>query len=320
MNYNYYCGYFISKLRSAVLPAAINPPNLSTPLMAKKKSLWLRAAGFLYDALKWLAQHAFSLLQWLAVSIWTLLNWLFRQSKEAARTAKAAHAESKRPQHAPEFSSLNPVETLDGDLAAFEDHVYSKKSSIGIILGARGSGKSALGMRILENVAHKTGRKVYAIGFDRLTLPKWLNAVPAEQINAVPNGSFLLVDEGGITFSSRSSMSDANKLLTSLLLISRHKDLSVLFISQNSSNLEINAIRQTDYLLLKPPSLLQKDFERKVIQDIYAEQAAKFKALGKAHVGLFYVHSDAFRGFAENGLPSFWSEGVSKAYKLKQND
>ncbi len=112
-------------------------------------------------------------------------------------------------------------------------------------------------------------------------------------------------------------MSDANKLLSSLLLISRHKDLSVLFISQNSSNLEINAIRQTDYLLLKPPSLLQQDFERKVIQDIYAEQAAKFKAMAKAHVGLFYVHADAYRGFAENELPSFWSESVGKAYRSR---
>lgn len=285
--------------------------------MAKKKSFFLKAAEFLYGVLKWLAQHAYRLLAWLVQSIWAALNWLFRFGKQTATAAKAAHAESKRPQHAPEFSSLNPVETIDGDLAAFENHVYRKKSSIGIILGARGSGKSALGMRILENVANKTGRKVYAIGFDRLTLPKWLNAVPAEQINAVPNGSFLLVDEGGISFSSRSSMSDANKLLSSLLLISRHKDLSVLFISQNSSNLEINAIRQTDYLLLKPPSLLQKDFERKVIQDIYTQQKDKFKALGKAHVGLFYVHADQFQGFGENDLPSFWSEGVSKAFRAK---
>ncbi len=285
--------------------------------MAKKKSFWSNAAAFLWAALKWLLVHAYSLLKWLVLSIWAALKWLYAAVRKGAQKAKAVHAESKRPSAKPEFSALTQIEAIDGTLDQFETFLYSRKSSIGIILGARGSGKSALGMRILENDAAQTGRKVYAIGFDRLTLPKWMNAVPAEQINAVPNGSFLLVDEGGISFSSRSSMSDANKLLSSLLLISRHKDLSVLFISQNSSNLEINAIRQTDYLLLKPPSLLQQDFERKVIQDIYAEQAAKFKAMAKAHVGLFYVHADAYRGFAENELPSFWSESVGKAYRSR---
>jgi len=287
--------------------------------MAKKKPFWSRAFGFLWTALKWLALHAYALLKWLVLALWNLLKWLFHHGKQTAKAtasaARTAHAESKRPQNTPEFAALQTVEALGGDLAQFESYLYSKKSSIGLILGARGSGKSALGMRILENLKRKTGRAVYAIGFDRLSLPSWINTLPAERLNDAPNGSFLLVDEGGISFSSRSSMSDANKLLSSLLLISRHKDLSVLFISQNSSNLEINAIRQTDYLLLKPPALLQQHFERKVIQDIYTEQQAKFKALGPSHPGLFYVHADSFRGFAENALPSFWNEGVSKAFR-----
>lgn len=283
--------------------------------MAKKKSFLLRAGAFLYGIVKWLAIHAYRLLKWLVFSIWAAMTLLLRFGKQTTSAAKAAHAESKRPQNKPEFSPLEEVEPFDGVLSAFENHLYSKKSTIGLILGARGSGKSALGMRILENVANKTGRKAYAMGFDRLSLPKWINTLPAEQIQTVPNGSFLLVDEGGISFSSRSSMSDANKLLSELLFISRHKDLSVLFISQNSSNLEVNAIRQTDFLLLKAPSLLQQDFERKVIQDIYARTSGQFKKFQPSHAGLFYVHSDAFQGFAENDLPSFWSDQVGKAYR-----
>ncbi|PIT85258.1 hypothetical protein COU36_04305, partial [Candidatus Micrarchaeota archaeon CG10_big_fil_rev_8_21_14_0_10_59_7] len=134
-----------------------------------------------------------------------------------------------------------------------------------------------------------------------------------------PNGSVLLADEGGISFSSRESMSDANRLLSKLLFIARHKDISILFISQNSANIEVNTIRQADYLLLKRPSLLQKDFERGKIRDVYGDVADDFKKLGGDR-GLVYVYSDSFRGFASNALPSFWSERASKAFgraKLK---
>ncbi|MBI2445185.1 hypothetical protein HYV43_02240 [Candidatus Micrarchaeota archaeon] len=279
------------------------------------KSLLVRFAGVLFNALKWLVIHLFSLLKWLVLAVWSALTWLFRIGKQAATAAKAAHAESKRPSSSASFEALSDVQSLQGDLTAFENGLYARKSAIGLILGARGTGKSALGMRILENVSARTSRPVYAMGFDRLTLPQWMQT--AENLADVKNGAFLLVDEGGITFSSRSSMSSANKLLSELLLISRHKDISVLFISQNSSNLEVNAIRQTDYLLLKQPSLLQLGFERKNIRDIYAEVKTSFDALAKSHRGLVYVYSDSYRGFAENGLPSFWTERVSKAFKNK---
>ncbi len=92
-----------------------------------------------------------------------------------------------------------------------------------------------------------------------------------------------------------------------------NKDLSVLFISQNSANLEINAIRQADYLLLKKPSLLQKDFERGKIKEIYAAVSDDFKSFPQ-EPGLVYVYSDKFRGFASNALPSFWTERTGKAF------
>ena len=111
-------------------------------------------------------------------------------------------------------------------------------------------------------------------------------------------------------------MSDANKLLSEILLIARHRDLSVIFISQNSSNLEINAIRQTDFLLLKPSSLLQKDFERKKIKDIYSKVQDHFDFFQDTE-GLVYIYSGKYNGFATNTLPSFWSDKVSKGYAKK---
>ena len=87
-------------------------------------------------------------------------------------------------------------------------------------------------------------------------------------------------------------------------------------ITHNSANLEINAIRQADYLILKPSSLLQKDFERKKIKDIYENVEGEFNEL-KNTVGLTYLYADNYQGFVINKLPTFWSEKVSKGYSGK---
>lgn len=85
-------------------------------------------------------------------------------------------------------------------------------------------------------------------------------------------------------------------------------------VTHNSSNIDINIIRQTDYLLLKPSSLLQNEFERKKIANIYKDNAEDFNKY-KNIEGLTYVYSDSYAGFISNGLPSFWTENISKSFR-----
>lgn len=210
-----------------------------------------------------------------------------------------------------QYQEFRELKKKKGQLEKFNNFLYGNKSTIGIILGARGTGKSAIGMSFLENFAAKSEKKLYALGFKQSALPNWIKVVSS--IDQIENNSVLLVDEGGIEFSSRSSMTNTNKLLSELLLISRHKDLSVLFIVQNSSNLELNALRQADFLVLKPSSLLQKDFERKKIKEVYQSVDKDFEEF-KDDIGLTYLYSDKYCGFISNDLPSFWSEKVSKGY------
>src|SRR3989344_6252679 len=253
------------------------------------KSVWRRIGEFLVFGLILKSLHIFfKSVLWLLRGLWNTI------SKHAA----SAMQERKRPGNEAKYSNFEVLESANGKFEDFERYIMQSKSSIGIILGARGTGKSALGMRILENVHAKSTRKVAAMGFSAGSIPKWIQCV--EKIDEIRNGSFVLVDEGGIVFSARQSLSDANKILSELLLIARHKDLSVLFISQNSSNLDINTLRQADYLLLRKPSLLQKDFERKIIQVIYEEQEENFKKLGGR---ITLIHSDYYKGFISNELP-----------------
>ena len=275
--------------------------------MKKKGSFF----GTIWGAFKFI----FNAIKWLATKGWAIAKWVFSLVESTQEDQKKAAIERSRPEIKATCVPMNSIDASDGGLPDFESRLYSGKSLIGLILGSRGSGKSVLGMRMLENVVAKTGMKSYCMGFDRRRLPKWIE--PVDSLDEVQNNSFLLVDEGGVEFSSRNSMSNANKLLSTLLFISRHKDINVLFISQNSANIEVNAIRQSDYLLLKQPSLLQLDFERKAIRDIYGRVKDKFKK-HSGEKGLVYVYSDQFRGFAANSLPSFWSENLGKSYRDKK--
>ncbi|MFH1608282.1 MAG: zonular occludens toxin domain-containing protein [archaeon] len=204
------------------------------------------------------------------------------------------------------------LQTEDGNYNLWEKNLFESDSKIGVIIGARGTGKTAFGVKFLENFYSKNKKRCYAIGFKENEMPMWINVV--QNINQLTNNSFVLIDEGGILFSSRSSMSNVNKLLSELILIARHKNLSILFISQNSSNLDVNILRQADFLVLKPSSLLQKDFERKIVQKIY-EQADESFGKFKDVKGVTYIYSGDFKGFVANPLPSFWKETISKSFE-----
>ena len=212
------------------------------------------------------------------------------------------------------FDTFKEIKSLKGNIDSFNDSLYTNKSTIGLIIGARGTGKSAIGMRLLENFNVKTDKKIYALGFKSHTIPKWITIL--HDVRDIENDSVILIDESGIEFSSRKSMSDSNTLLSEILLIARHKDLSVIFITQNSSNLEVNVIRQADYLVLKPSSLLQKDFERKKIKDIYDSVENHFEEF-KDIMGITHIYAGKYSGFVTNSLPSFWNEDVSKGYSRK---
>lgn len=270
--------------------------------------------------------------------VWWIIKHIFQAIKEVIQKArknkkeqlpeksiktKSAKEEQATPKTPPKQGKIksdpqnDPFKELKkktGSLEKFNTLLYTNPSTIGLILGARGTGKSAIGMRILENFHTQSEKVIYALGFKPSALPKYITVI--KDINDIENNAVLLVDEGGIEFSSRKSMSDANTLLSQILLIARHKDLSVIFITQNSSNIEVNAIRQADYLLLKPSSLLQIDFERKKIQDIYKKAKNEFEDL-QEDKGLTFVYASNYHGFISNSLPSFWSEKVSKGYASK---
>ncbi len=220
--------------------------------------------------------------------------------------------EKHRPQGEPEYEGFKVLKTSKGSIDEFERRLINADSTIGIILGRRGVGKTAMGVRLLENIKSNVDKDMYALGFKKGTLPKWIKQI--DNIDEVQDYSFLLVDENGINFNSRKSMSKMNRVFSEMLFISRHKNLSIILVAQCSSNIDVNGLRQADYIILKPSSLMQIPFERRYIANLYELQKNNFNKY-KDDKGLAFIYSDELIGFVSNTLPSFWSDAISKAYK-----
>ena len=280
----------------------------------KKKGGTINAIGntliFTSSAVMYMLKGVYTFFDGIGSAILFTSKKVNEKRAEKAETKKAPA--KNRPKTKAKYASLKDLKPIKGKVTTFEKFFHNSESTIGLILGARGTGKSAIGLKLLENIHAKTGKQVYAIGFNAKDMPSWINTT--ETPEDVENDSVVLIDESGISFSSRKSMSNANQLLSSLLMIARHKNISVLFITQNSSNLEVNVLRQADFLVMKPSSLMQKDFERKKIKEVYEAMEPEFESL-KGTTGLTYIHSDKYQGFTTNELPSFWSTKVSKAFR-----
>ena len=234
-------------------------------------------------------------------------KFLFRKIKEENERLKVR----KSPYYkiSAKFDSLQILKQIKGDYSLAEKRLHGD-SVIALIFGKRGSGKSSLGFRLLENIHSRTGRRCYTLGINQMLLPKWIASV--DNAKNVPNGGVLLVDEGAITFGARDSMKAKNKELSNLMAIARHKGLTLIFVTQNTSMLDRNILKLSDILLIKEGSLLQLEMERPEIKKFYEKAAESFKKIKGNRKGFFYLIDSDFEGVLSYNLPSFWGDALSK--------
>jgi hypothetical protein len=212
-----------------------------------------------------------------------------------------------------EICNIHHKKTIKGYFTDFRKRLDTDSLIISIV-GRRGSGKSALGFSLLENISAKTKRKAFVMGVDQNLIPKWIDSV--KDIEEVDNGGLLLIDEGAISFSSRESMSKKNRQLGKLLAIARHKDLTLIFITQNTGMMDKNVLNLTDTLIFKEGSLLQEKMERRAMKDFYEKSHKELNQIPKDKRKAYsYVFDDEFEGLIKTDLPSFWSSKVSKSHK-----
>jgi len=201
-----------------------------------------------------------------------------------------------------------------------EEHLWLRiilLPSVLIIPGKRGSGKSGLGYRLLEIFRYILNPYVLGIPTQaQKLLPDWIGI--ARNINEIPPFSMVLLDEAYLRYHSRDSLSTQNKEMSKLVNLSRQRNLTIIFITPETSQLDKNIISQANVIIFKEPAMLQLKFDRKELNEIAEQAKMAFNDLSGDKRKWSYVYSEDtdFMGLVENSLPTFWSTELSHAFAI----
>ncbi len=197
------------------------------------------------------------------------------------------------------------------------------KSKIIYVVGARDSGKTCFSFWLAEEI-HKQVEKMrisyVGVKIDKSVLPSWCNNYT--DINKVPNGSLVLLDELAVQYNAREHSEQENIDLGKLLAIARHKDLNVIAITQDPNMGEINVWRLKDMVVYKRSNTYELP-DRDSAKGGKSSKLMQFWRYIKSWLkptrqeqALFEYQSLSKVMLFKYDLPKCWSEGLSKAFKF----
>jgi len=190
------------------------------------------------------------------------------------------------------------------------------KSKIVYIVGARGSGKTASCFMFAETVHNETGRSIFYISpsANKKALPDWCKLI--ETIQDAPKGCLAMVDESAIQFNARDFMQKENVDMTKLLAIARHKDIFLIFLTQDTALADTNIRRLRDIILWKQSNdygLTEKGAGNQKEHKFWQKVRNMMSPRSKPEVLFEYPAKRRFIHFSHE-LPECWSDNLSKVW------
>ncbi len=204
------------------------------------------------------------------------------------------------------------VPPVDDPLARLVTH-----PAVVLVLGHRGSGKSALAIRLQELL--RDIAPAYAIGLpakaSRL-LPEWYGLV--DDASTIPPNAIIYIPESYRLFHSRSTQSAQGRAIGELVNLSRHRRHTLIFDVQNPAHLDRNIVSEADVVLVKEPGPLQQGFERSQFKGIMDQARAAFASvvhLRRKRVVWVVAPPAGIQGqLMENLLPTCWTDSLSRIF------
>lgn len=148
-------------------------------------------------------------------------------------------------------------------------------------------------------------------------LPPWMKIV--SRVSEWPKNAIVIYDEAAQSAHARRTQSGDAVQLDNLIGISGQRQQLIIFISHHSRKLDLNVVHEVDRILWKEPTYAHQMFERDELSD-FTMRAYDFfhgikgeKAKKKATLVVDF-HNLRFLK-CNNGLPSWWSDDLSRLFQ-----
>ena len=184
-----------------------------------------------------------------------------------------------------------------------------------LIVGKRGSGKSALAYRLLELLRYKLTPYVVGVGSQaRKYLPDWIGM--ASDLESLPINTIALVDEAYLPYHSRRSMAEESMTMSQILNLSRQRNQTLIFVTQEARQVDRNIASSATVIVFKEMGMLQPEFDRPELKKLVGQAKESLGSVRGDKRRWSYVYSpDAdFVGVLENELASFWKPSLSRLF------
>ena len=195
-----------------------------------------------------------------------------------------------------------------------------------LVMGDQGQGKTALGHAIAEmaHTRHNLPAVCHVEGAPepfkqklKSQLPRWIKVTSSR--SDWPQNSIIIYDETSRSAHARRSQSREAVDLEEIMGATRQRGQLIIFISHQSTKLDIQVVRDITCICYKCPTYAHAIFEREEISDLTYKALEFFgnikgeKTRKRTNL-LIDFRTFQFFTFV-NGLPSWWSEKLSCLFK-----
>jgi len=246
---------------------------------------------------------------WLQRNGWWILATAEVVGRALATSGQAIETAPTDQTTTPDPTPTTHTSPVDEPLARLINH-----PSVILVTGRRGSGKSALAIRLQELLRDTAAP--YAVGLPAKAshlLPGWYGLT--EDPTTIPNNAVIYIPESYRFFHARGNNNAQGQAVADLVNISRHRRHTLIFDVQNPAHLDRNIVSEVDLVLLKEPGPLQEGFERPQFKGMMDSARAAFATIDQSRKKRAVVVAAAGSSQTmENKLPSFWTDALSRVF------
>lgn len=200
------------------------------------------------------------------------------------------------------------------DTAHFAQQLANRQDGVYVVLGRRGSGKTAWSSRLAQLFA----RPVYSIGMaPAASRSLGFNPIAPEEIDDLPSNCVVLLDDVTLVWHNRNYSKGEG--LQRAIIQSRHKHQCLIANAHSSNYVNVYLLDATA-VFLKPSSRMTADLQRSQIKEAVGRADKAFRALSpEIRQRSIYALSDEldFEGMMQYRLPRNWSQSVSEHHGSK---